>query len=216
MRHLLLAAAFALAAASAAAQPGPLAGLFLSPMGEPFRGGEGAEAWFARADADHDGVVTAAEFQADADTLFGKLDANGDGRIDGFEMQAYERQMAPEITGAFFAGGGGGFDRPPRRGTGYGPPPRNRGPSGREGAGRFSYLDIPEPVTGADLDVDGKVTRDEWRRAAATRFALLDAAKSGRFALADLPPLGGRAPSGAEKRAPSGARRAAPPRVRSS
>src|SRR5690349_14399725 len=65
MRHLLLAAAFALAAASAAAQPGPLAGLFLSPMGEPFRGGEGAEAWFARADADHDGVVTAAEFQAD-------------------------------------------------------------------------------------------------------------------------------------------------------
>ena len=68
MRHLLLLAA--LIATPSAAQPGPphegMGGLFISPSGEPFRGGEGRQAWFARADTDPDGALTLAEFRADA------------------------------------------------------------------------------------------------------------------------------------------------------
>ncbi|MEO8113421.1 MAG: hypothetical protein ABI655_03495, partial [Phenylobacterium sp.] len=72
--------------------------LFISPSGEPFRGPDGLGAWLAGADADHDGAVTLTEFRADAVRFFKVLDANGDGRIDGFEIQAYERDIAPEIT----------------------------------------------------------------------------------------------------------------------
>ena len=67
LRRLSPAIALALLALPAAAQPGPPGGagrLFISPAGEPFRGGGGLEAWFARADADHDGTLILAEFRA--------------------------------------------------------------------------------------------------------------------------------------------------------
>ena len=73
-------------------------GVFISPSGEPFRGGDGLRAWFAQADADHDGAITAAEFQADALRFFQVLDANHDGTVDGFEISAYEQTIAPEIA----------------------------------------------------------------------------------------------------------------------
>ena len=41
-------------------------------------------------------------------------------------------------------------------------------------------LDEPEPVSGADFDLDGRVSLDEWMRAADRRFDLLDADKTGR------------------------------------
>ena len=194
MRHLIVLAAAVLVASSAAAQPGPPEEgerphmrLFLSPSGEPFRGGDGLQAWFARADADHDGALTLAEFQADALVLFHQLDKDKDGRLDGFELQAYEREVAPEIGGLVFdeEGGRGFFRMRPPGGRGGGPG------GGREGAGRYSLLNIPQPVLGADLDVDGRVTLDEWKRAAALRFGLLDTAKAGRLPLASLPPLPG-------------------------
>lgn len=56
--------------------------LFISPMGEPFRGEDPIGAWFAGADANHDGVVTEAEFIADADRVFLLLDREHDGEID--------------------------------------------------------------------------------------------------------------------------------------
>jgi hypothetical protein len=71
--------------------------LFISPSGEPFHGENGLAAWFAQADANHDGAVTEAEFDADADRFFKKLDKNGDGKLDGFEIQAYEHDIVPEI-----------------------------------------------------------------------------------------------------------------------
>src|SRR5881628_2346458 len=72
--------------------------LFISPSGEPFRGEAGLAAWFAGADANHDGAIDQAEFTADAMRFFKTLDANGDGKLDGFELQAYERDIVPELA----------------------------------------------------------------------------------------------------------------------
>jgi len=183
-------------------------GLFVSPSGEPFRGADGLGAWFAGADADHDGSLTAGEFQADAERFFRRLDVNGDGVIDGFEMQAYEQSVAPEIAALEFdRGAGSGQTAGERRGGGMGgrggrrgggmagrgrggaePPSGGAGPrgSGREGAARYSLINEPEPVAGADENLDGRVSLEEWRRATARRFATLDKPKAGRLTLAAL------------------------------
>jgi hypothetical protein len=71
--------------------------LFISPSGEPFRGDNGLAAWFAQADTDRDGSVSEAEFAADAERFFRTLDKNHDGKLDGFEIQAYEHDIVPEI-----------------------------------------------------------------------------------------------------------------------
>lgn len=218
MRHLPL-LLLALVASPALAQPGPppeeAGRLFISPSGEPFRGGGGREAWFARADTDHDGALTLAEFRADALAFFKVLDANGDGRIDGFENSAYETKIAPEITRMSFPGeGGGGRRGPPMGGDGEASRIPRGGPDGshggrrgghgggqhgggaREGAARYGLLNEPQPVRGADADLDWKVTAEEWAKAAAKRFSILDADGDGKLTLATLPvpPTGSRPP----------------------
>lgn len=221
-------------------------GLFLSPSGEPFRGPGGEAAWFAGADANHDGVLTLTEFRADAMRFFQVLDANHDGVIDGSENQVYETKIAPEILGMGREDPedgprkGGGGDGPPgggmgRGGGGMGGPgggmagttgggmgghggmggpgggmdgdgpgggdsPRratsSRNFSRLEGAARYSLINEPQPVRGADLNLDWKVTAEEWAKAAGRRFALLDPQETGKLALADLPPPGGRGAEG--------------------
>jgi len=182
--------------------------LFISPSGEPFRGPDPLGAWFAAADADHDGAITRAEFEADALRFFQKIDVNKDGQIDGFEIQAYEQNVAPEITATEFdrqpgagggqgprAGGGarrggGGMSGGGRRGggrrgsasAGGGPP----GGVGREGAARYSLINEPEPIANADENLDSRVTLEEWRHATARRFAALDKAGTGRLTLDGL------------------------------
>jgi hypothetical protein len=192
--------------------------LFISPAGEPFRGPDGVKRWFEAADADHDGVLSLAEFRADFMRFFKVLDANGDGLIDGFENSAYETKIVPEITQFGLADEG---DRPPRafggggrgagggRHGGGGPPGGGRGGDeggggrmgggGRgpgaarlEGAARYSLLNIPQPVRGADANLDWKITAAEWAKAAGQRFALLDVDGDGKLTLDTLPPLPGR------------------------
>lgn len=184
-------------------------GLFISPAGEPFRGPGAVKRWFDGADADHDGVVTLAEFRADAMRFFKVLDTNGDGFIDGTENGVYETEIAPEIAGfgraddgeqarrgegARRRGGGGVHGGGGRPGGREGPRlPRGGGKAAerREGAARFSFLDIPQPVRGADFNLDWKVSAAEWTRAAAQRFALLDTDGDGRLTLDTLPPSSG-------------------------
>jgi hypothetical protein len=215
-------AATALAWTAAAQPPGggqpPHAQLFISPAGEPFRGHDGFNAWLYNADTDHDGAVSAAEFRADALRFFKELDANGDGVIDGFEAQAYEHDVVPEITRFSFddapsAGGagsrqppsgggkgsgggggrGGGMGRGGGRGGGGGGGGQDASPgpppgAGHEGAARYSLINEPEPVSAADADVNGKVTLDEWMRATDRRFSLLDHDKTGRLTRESLRP----------------------------
>jgi hypothetical protein len=185
----------------------PRVHMFISPSGEPFRGDNGLAVWFAGADADHDGALTYAEFEADAMRFFKALDTNHDGIIDGFEIQAYERERVPEIGADTFdegpgpgrrgfSGGGGGGGR--RGGGGRGgigegaqpitppTPPAGQPRAGREGAARFGLLNEPQPVANADEDVDGRVSLAEWRHATQRRFARLDRAKTGKLILSDL------------------------------
>ena len=69
---------------------------FLSPMGEPFRGDATQVQWFEQADTNHDGAISRAEFLADAQRFFQRLDRGHDGKIDPDDIQYYESRMIPE------------------------------------------------------------------------------------------------------------------------
>ena len=219
MKRLILSVVLAAAASAAWAEPpssggpggppgphAPPARMFLSPSGEPFRpapgGPDGFSVWFGRADANHDGKIARAEFRADAMAFFRTLDVNGDGRIDGFELNAYEHRVVPELiseveTRAFGpprAGGGARRNGPYAREQ---PRPEGGGEEGggeASGRGHIALIRDPEPVSSADTDVDGRVSAAEWLAAADARFDLLDDKGTGaltREALATLLPKPG-------------------------
>ncbi|OYY67423.1 EF-hand domain-containing protein [Sphingomonas sp. 28-63-12] len=56
-----------------------------------------------------------------------------------------------------------------------------------EGAGRFGLLNIPEPITSMDINLDGRITAAEMTAAARRRFALLDTDNHGYLTQRDLP-----------------------------
>ena len=58
-----------------------------------------------------------------------------------------------------------------------------------QGAARYSLINIPEPVAAADANFDRAISREEFRAAAAARFALLDQRKSGGILLSELRPI---------------------------
>lgn len=86
--------------------------LFISPAGKPYRAPVTdpypVAAWFAAADADHDGHLTRAEFRADAEAFFHELDRDRDGVIAPEEVTYYEKVVAPEIVAAFHPDSGEG------------------------------------------------------------------------------------------------------------
>ncbi len=186
MRFPILIAVFALGAAGAASAQS-YTQLFVSPMGEPFRTGDAqpypSAAWFAQADSNHDGVLSRAEFRADAERFFKTLDVNGDGKLNDMEMHRYEVQVAPEIIATAVDTSQG--DDPSK--TDFKGDPVQQTLSGvRQGASYFGMIDDPEPVRSADGDFNMKVTLDEWMAAADRRFRLLAGDKDG-LKLADLP-----------------------------
>jgi hypothetical protein len=186
-----------------------LPNVFISPAGKPYRA-RPAEPypvvqWFTEADANHDGKLTREEMRADAAAFFRTLDTNHDGVIDGFEVQAYEQNVAPEIlprienlrAGEGFdpnldladqrnterqgssGGGRGGFQmRQPRE---------VKGETGTQGAAVYSLINQPEPVAAADADFDGKITLAEFEAAADRHFEILDTKQQGYLTLAGLP-----------------------------
>jgi hypothetical protein len=191
----------------------PRRSLFISPAGEPFRAEPGAPypvaAWFAGADVDHDGVLTRDEFVADSLRFFDRIDGDHNGVVDGFEVSAYETQVAPEILQGFQGGGEGpdvrGQDAPRDQGGGHrggrrgggGGGPSGGGGGGKRGGGLmggmlqgatpYSLLAEPEPVMASDGDFDRRITRAEATKAAKARFALLDKDGDGKLRLAELP-----------------------------
>lgn len=170
------------------AQPGATP-VFLSPMGEPFRGEPGqpypSAAWFAAADKDKDGALTRDEFVADALRFFDTLDTNKDGKLTPDEVGHYESVVAPE-TSIYSARPDDFFDRS-RHEQDRGAMADSRDYGGPMGAGRYAWLNVPEPVAAADQDVDRIVTRDEFATSAAGVFARLDVLNRNKLRLSDLP-----------------------------
>ncbi len=191
-RPVVIAAA-ALAATSVLAQPAPTPGLFISPAGEPFRAAPGQPyplpVWFAGADADHDGALSLAEFDKDALRFFDVLDTNHDGKINGPETRAYETNVAPEIVRKIPLLSDRASARPSDAMRVLPPPSgsatRLRPPN--EGAGFYALLNEPQPVTGADIDFNTIITRQEWSAAAKRRFARLDKTADHRLRVDELP-----------------------------
>jgi Ca2+-binding EF-hand superfamily protein len=207
--------------------------LFISPAGEPFHAGPGdpypVAAWFRAADANGDGKLTREEFVADAARFFQTLDTNHDGVIDGMELKAYETQVVPEITeerrpqagrqqaesSSTFGGEGGGGRRGRRRGGGgeggtQGGPGSGGFPGGgmpqAEGAAPYGLLGEREPVADADLDLNSRISLNNFKAKAAQRFTTLDVDGKGYLLLQELPKTpaqqGGR--RGRGQRPPSG------------
>lgn len=182
--------------------------IFVSPMGKPFRARFGEPypvvVWFAQADSDHDGRLTREEFRADAEAFFRTLDLNHDGVIDGSEVENYEQNVAPEILPQIGRlRGDEGMDprldlgdphntdrqRPDTQGRtiGQGRPARPQKGEPDQGAGLFSMLHQPEPVSAADTNFDGRITLAEFLEAADRRFDRIDKMKQGYLTLPSLP-----------------------------
>ena len=178
---------------------------FISPMGEPFRARTADDdtliRWFNQADANHDGMLTFYEMQADANRFFAKLDTDHDGEIDPDELAQYEWDIAPDIQvmsrtrpapGHVTASNNGEAHRAPghwRPGAAEEDEMGSTYPHGLQGAARYAILNLPEPVAAADSNFDRSITLLEFRQAAADRFELLDASRAGSLTLAQLQAL---------------------------
>jgi Ca2+-binding EF-hand superfamily protein len=192
-----LALTLAAVALPASAARKDVANIFFSPSGEPFHGGDkdpyAVALWFAKADANKDGAISKAEFRADAMRFFTVIDLNKDGKIDAAEVRNYENKIAPEVLArSFYSGDVRGKEGPtdiqPHGDTRLGNVNTQTDVGqNRQGAGFFSFLDEPEPLTAADLDFNNKVTKDEWIAAANRRFGRLDPEGTGAIKLSDLP-----------------------------
>ncbi|WP_372784379.1 hypothetical protein [Phenylobacterium sp.] len=170
--------------------------------------------WFKQADLNHDGVIDKAEFRADHEGFFDALDSDGNGVLDGTELGFYEHKVVPDVFGAPLPRLGA-LTLPGRDGAklilvqGAGQPPGARGtdsglegargplpglnaqrppaPRTLEGAAAYSLLGEPEPVTAADTDLDGRVSKAEFLAAADRRFKRLDKRGDGKLTLDELP-----------------------------
>ena len=205
-----------------------LPNLFISPSGKPYRAPRGAPypsaTWFAEADADHDGKLTREEFRTAAAAFFQELDTDHNGVVDGFEVQRYERVVAPEINpqieglhfgeGMDLSLGEGRESRSARLGQGAKMSGRSEAADRRpEGAGLFGLLDEPEPVAATDAKFDSHITLDEFLAAADRRFTALDRKGLGYLTLETLPktPVQVALEKEAARRAKDAARHDAPP-----
>jgi hypothetical protein len=194
----LIVAAAAAQAPQGGSPPRPTVGLhtghsFMSPMGEPFfgrvAGEDGLTVWFEQADRNHDGSLTSAEMTADADHFFQALDTNHDGEIDPDEIAHYEGAIAPgfQVQTTFSSVNLPGGEQQVHF-------------DDESGAGSFSLLQIPEPVSSADTNFNRGVSPDEFAKAATDRFKLLDINHTGRLNLPDLENIRHAAAASARKR----------------
>ena len=200
--------------AAAALDMDDLPNVFIAPMGKPFRAKAGAPYpvvdWFKGADKNGDGKLDHAEFMADAGAFFDYLDLNHDGSLSSFEVEVYERRVAPEIIGLKVVGdlrdsrmepghdgarlwlaqlGGGGLSDVPVY-TDGGPDSEKHADVNEpvpEGAAPFSLLNVPEPLAAADVDFSGTIKKANFLKVADRRFNTLDRNQDGFLLLAKLP-----------------------------
>jgi len=173
--------------------------VFIAPSGEPFRVyGDDAPYplvdWFAGADANGDGQLDFAEFNADFLRFFAELDVNQDGSIDGIERARYENEIAPETqSGPYderlrareekarkpdFGGSDQGASTVLRPKPSY---------SNTSGAAQYEMLGQPEPVAAMDMLMHGRITATDASNAARLCFRQLDSQNRGYLTLDTLP-----------------------------
>lgn len=186
-------------------RPAPRA-LFISPFGEPFAAPPGqawpVADWFLGADADLDGAVVFEEFAADGRRWFDQLDTDHDGRLGQTELWAYEASLRELGPGPGAGGGPRGSASRPSGGSlgetlGVAPQSRGgshvrrhegaRGPRGYGTIAEAGFFNLPQPVKAADVNVDQRVTPEEWAAATQRWFTALDTDRDGRLTLATLP-----------------------------
>ncbi len=186
--------------------------VFISPCGKPFRAPMAAPYpvvdWFKQADTNSDGKIDHAEFMADTEAFFKVLDLNGDGVLDGYEISIYEHRVVPEILGyrvdvgalqppwipgrarLWLAQIGAGIPGSPGPSEDHEPSDKAQKQTLDEtglGASPYGLFNAPEPVTAADSDFRGLVTKPNFLKLADHHFTLLDKGGVGSFTLAELP-----------------------------
>lgn len=192
---IFIASASCLAAAPALAK----GSVYLSLMGEPFWANEAGERpfdqWLKLADQDGDGTISRLEFREDAEAFFASLDTTDDKVIDADEMAEYEK-LAPGRTRA--AGGGAQHASSSR------PQPKSSAPVDKgqvaivssgtvpsatrihPGGRPLDFSAMPQPVAMADLNLDRRVTLDEFVKTASRRFSNYDVDQDGRLTRKEL------------------------------
>ncbi|MFD2234421.1 hypothetical protein [Phaeospirillum tilakii] len=199
MPGLAMAALFGLALAGCGTAPAdgggpergrPGAAPVFSPNAEPLTGGPLGPAgacpavladWGRRVGARHDGTLSRAEFLADAEAQFARMDLDHDGFITADELSEYREPFRPRPP----------EDKPvpPPGAERGGPPGGGRGGpfGGPPGAPRHhATASSADPVMSADTNLDFKVSRDEFLRQAEHQFETLDRDHDGRLDAAEL------------------------------
>jgi hypothetical protein len=191
----------------------PCGKAFRAKPGEPYP----VVQWFKAADTNGDGKLDHAEFIADSLAFFKYLDRNGDGVISPQEVALYEQRIVPEVLGyrVLLGGvpegpprprlwrvqgmpggmGGGGMGRGGMGDVDPGQVEVAPDESGKarpydasgKGASPFGFFDEPEPVTAADLDFRGIITKANFLRLAEIHFQTLDRGGVGYLTLETLP-----------------------------
>lgn len=187
--------------------------VFISPSGQPFRARITAPYpvvdWFKQADKNGDGRIDHAEFLADAQAFFNTLDLAHKGVLTPYDVELYERRVAPEVLGqrvevgrraaprlwlaqmggGMGAGGGAGPIDPGGGGGGGDSDQRPKAEvdETNQGASPYSFFNEPEPVTTADLDFTDQIKLSNFLKLADDHFTTLDPTGRGYLTLATLP-----------------------------
>jgi hypothetical protein len=142
--------------------------------------------WFDRIDTNHDGVVDRAEFMADAEAQFARMDLNHTGTITPALLQEFRASVAghgPRKAAPQEGGDGGSDDGAPApvqvADALYGK--KSTSLVDLQQGGGYDRRAEPDPVMSADTSLRFRVTKQEFMDQAARRFARLDIDRSGRL-----------------------------------
>lgn len=139
-------------------------------------------------DADGNGVITRAEAQAGAATLFARLDANKDGKLDQSDRALLREKMKArmferldqdnngEITKSEFMIG---------KGHGHGERGHGQDKPGHADTMGFGAGDLMRMVKQADTNGDGAISQAEFTTAVMARFDAMDTNRDGQVTQAE-------------------------------